>query len=136
MVVADDEHVEDDAEIESYLNQDDLKVDVTHDMLDLDDDSQGVAGVDPHHQDGWHCYHWEAVEASAKAEDTTDLTHYSDCSPFQAEHDQDVLEEVLDADADYDILETDETVEHVETDHLSRALEVNGVGVPPGDHGA
>ena len=74
------------AEIEgSSLNLDDLKLDVEHDMLDLDDASQGVARVDPHPQDDWQCYHWEGVKASAMAEDKTDLTHYFDCSPYQVE---------------------------------------------------
>ena len=73
-------------EIESSLNLDDLELlDVTNDMLDLDDASQGVA-VDPL-QDDWHYYHLGAVRAFVKAEDKIDLTHYYDCSPCQVGHD-------------------------------------------------
>ena len=118
-------------EISSSLHWDDLKLDVERDMLDLDD-AWAVENLHPLHD--WHCCHWEAVEAAAKAEDKTDLTHYSDCSPCQVEHNE-VL--VFDADVDYGILETDVTVvavEHVETDRQFQALEINVV--PVEDHGA
>ena len=87
----------------SQVHQDDLKLDVEHDMLDWG----GAQALENPHPGLHDYYHWVGVRASAKVEDKTDLTHcsgyyyYSSCPGVQ--HDevvQEVLDEVV---ADYDL---------------------------------